>query len=109
MSEYDDVMSILKANENKTFVKRILNKDAYPRLDLGGGQYASHKMSWGEIDTPNGKKYVVFPTVLYDGQKLVDYGDRAFDQVMKTGNYIEFDEPNKADWFSKRYKTVWGE
>ena len=109
MAEYDDVMRILMQNTNKTFVKRILNPNRYPTLDLGNGQVATHKMTWGEIDTPKGKKYVVFPTVLYDGEKLVDYGDKAFDSVMKTGNYIEFDDPQQADWFSQRYKAAWGE
>jgi len=107
MAEYDDVMRILQANANKSFVKRILNKDAYPTLDLDNGYSATHKMAWGETDTPTGKKYVVYPTVLYDGKQLVDYGNKAFDAVMKTGNYIEFDDPKQADWFSRRYKAAW--
>lgn len=107
MAEYDDVMRILRQNADKSFVKRILNPQDYPQLDLGNGQVATHKMAWGEMDTPKGKKYVVYPTVLYDGKNLVDYGDRAFDIVMKSGNYIEFDDPQQADWFSQRYKAAW--
>lgn len=71
---------------------------------LGGGKRATHKMSWAEVDG----KYIVFPTVLYDWKRLVDYGNAALDNVLKTGNFIEFDSPEKADWFSRRYKTVWG-
>jgi len=108
-NERADVMRILNANADRPFVKRILNRDAYPALDLGNGEYATHKMSWGEVDTPAGKKYVVFPTVLYDGKGLVDYGDKAFDEVMRTQDYIEFDDPRKAEWFSQRYKSAWGQ
>jgi hypothetical protein len=110
MPEYDDVMSVLQANADKSFVKRILEPKKYPTLDLGSGKSATHKMAWGEVDTPNGRKYVVFPTVLMgkDG-KLVDYGDKAFEHVMKTKNFIEFDDPKKAAWFSKRYKAAWGQ
>ena len=81
MSDYDAVMQILQANADKTFVKRILTPEKFPRLDLGKGQFATHKMAWGEYDTPQGKRYAVFPTVLWDGKQLRDYGDRAFDAV----------------------------
>ena len=107
MAEYDDVMRILMQNANKTFVKRILKPNMYPTLDIGNGQVATHKMEWSEINTQKGKKYVAYPTILYDGKVLKDYGEKAFDQVMKSGNYIEFDDPAQADWFSKRYKSVW--
>ena len=107
MAEYDDVMRILMENSSKPFVQRILNPGAYPTLDLGGGNYATHKMSWSSIDTPNGRRYFVHPTVLHEGGKLLDYGDKAFDRVMKTGDYIEFDDPSQAHWFSKKYKAAW--
>ena len=61
-------------------------------------------MAWGEM----GDKYVVFPTVLYNGKTLADYGDDAFNQVKKTGNYITFDNPGDAEWFSQNYKSAWG-
>lgn len=109
MAEYDDIMKILMNNSNKSFVKRILNPEQYPTLDLGNGQIATHKMAWGETEIDNKNRYIVFPTVLYTGKKLVDYGDKAFNEVMKTGNYIEFDDPQTADWFSRRYKIIWGD
>ena len=105
MTEYDDVMRILMANADKSFVKRILQPNAYPSLDLGGGMKATHKMAWTEA---NGK-YYVHPTILYDGKGLKDWGDKAFDQAMKSGNVLEFKTPQEADWFSKRYKAAWGE
>ena len=107
MAEYDDVMQILNDNSDKTFVKRILNPTKYPVLKLKGGRYATHKMAWAEIDTPEGPKAIVYPTVLYDGKILTDYGKEALPMVLKTGSYIEFDDPKQADWFSKKYKLAW--
>lgn len=110
MAEYDDVMRILRENADKMFVKRILTPNKYPKLDLGNGEFATHKMSWGSIDTDKGKKYVVFPTVLMDkDQKLVDYGDKAWDEVSKTNDFIIFNDPKTAEWFSNRYKAAWGQ
>jgi hypothetical protein len=97
-------MKILQANKDKTFVKRILEREKYPRLELGDGNHATHKMAWGEVD----KKYRVFPTVLYDGKSLKEYKpDEAFRHTSATGNYIDFDTPQEADWFSRQYKSVW--
>jgi hypothetical protein len=105
-SEYRDILKILQENADKSFVKRILERDQYPKLDLGDGNYATHKMAWAEADG----KYYVFPTVLYDGRALKEYPwESAFNQVRRTGNFIEFDNPDEADWFSRRYKAVWGE
>ena len=103
--EYQRLMAILKTNANKSFVQRILRPDEFPSLDLGNGRRASHRMAWAE----SGGKYYVYPTVLMtEGGKLQDFGDNAFDQVMKSGNYIEFDSPHEAEWFSSRYKGAWG-
>jgi hypothetical protein len=96
-------MRILMQHSDKSFVQRILNPSAFPTLDIGNGQYATHKMAWTEA---NGK-YYVHPTVLWDGKSLKDYGKDAFKHVMKTGNYIEFNSPEEADWFSTKYKAAW--
>lgn len=103
-NEYQHLMATLKRNSDKTFVQRILRPNDFPVLDDGNGGIATHRMAWGEADG----KYVAFPTVLYDGKQLVDHGKSAFDQVMKSGNYITFDSPHEAEWFSKRYKGAWG-
>jgi hypothetical protein len=102
--EKADVMGILNTNKNKSFVDRILNPRKYPSLDRGGGEKATHRMAWGEADG----KYMAFPTVLWDGKQLVDYGNGAWPIAQKSGNYIEFDTPEEADWFSQRYKLAWG-
>ena len=84
------VLKILEANANKSFVKRILEPNRYPSLDLGDGRRGTHLMAWGEA---NGK-YVVFPTILYDGKgKLTKHDpDEAWRQVQQTGNFLEFNE-----------------
>lgn len=107
-SERDKVMKILSDNSQKQFVQRILTPDKYPRLDLGGGDYATHKMAWGSVGEKGAERYVVFPTVMYDGKGLLDYGDEAFRKAMESGEYIEFNSPEEADWFSQRYKAAWG-
>ncbi len=99
------IRQILEANKSKTFVDRILNKDKYPTLDLGDGNYATHKMAWAQV----GDKYVVYPTVLWDGKQVKEYSPQdAWNHVKTSGNYIEFDSPQEADWFSQNYKNVWG-
>lgn len=100
---------ILQDNADKSFVQRIVNymgPQNSPVLDLGNGELATHRMAWNEA----GGRYFAYPTVLMgqDG-KLKDYGDSAWDHVVKTGNYIEFQSPQEADWFSKNYKRIWPE
>ena len=104
--EYQQLLGIMKQNASKSFVQRILEPQKYPTLDLGDGNYATHKMEWGTVD---GGKAVVYPRVLLtEGGKLQDFGDKAWQHAQKSGNFIEFDSPAKADWFSRRYKGAWG-
>ena len=108
--DYNRALGILQANSNKTFVKRILEPEKYPTMDYGNGQIATHKMGWVDTEDAQGNPvYHVFPTILYDGKQLKEYGKQAYEHVRKTGNYIEFKTPEEADWFSRRYKAVWGE
>jgi hypothetical protein len=103
--DYERILGVLRQNADKTFVKRILRPEAFPTLDLGNGSHATHRMAWTEA----GGKYYVYPTVLMTpDRKLQDYGDSAFDIVKRTGNFIEFNTPDEADWFSRNYKGAWG-
>ena len=34
-------------------------------------------------------------------------GRDALDYAVSNGDYIEFDNPADAEWFSKNYKKVW--
>ena len=99
-----EISQILEANKNKNFVDRILNRDKYPTLDLGEGQTASHLMSWGQI----GDKYRVFPTVIYENNRLNRYSpDEAWSKASESSEFIDFSSPEEADWFSKNYKKYW--
>jgi len=104
-SRDQDVAKILEANKNKTFVQRILHKDKYPTLKNEDGSSSTHSMAWSEVDG----KYIVYPTVLYGGgDKMKRFGDKeAVPLAMESGNYIEFDNPEQADWFSREYKSYW--
>ena len=97
-SEADRAMAIMSKYTDKNFVQRILTPDKYPKIDLGNGMFATHKMAWGEADG----KYYVFPTIQYENGKLIDYGNtpKAFDRAMQTGELIPFDNPKDAEWFS---------
>ena len=99
------LLELLEQHKGKSFVKRILTPDKYPSLDLGQGRKASHLMSWIEA----GGRYFAYPTVLYDGKGGLTRHDprKAWEQVRQTGNFIEFDTPEEADWFSKNYKRYW--
>lgn len=101
-----DIYSILEQYKDLNFVDRILNKDNYPTLDLGDGNYASHKMSYAEFD---GKAYV-YPNVIYDkkSNKLIELEpSQAIEYALQSGEFIPFDDPKQAEWFSKNYKSVW--
>jgi len=96
--------TILKKNQDKLFVKRILQPDKYQSLDLGNGQTASHLMAYGEADG----KYFVFPTVMMDNGKLKQFDtNEAWKRAHKTNNVIIFESETEASWFSKEYKRYW--
>lgn len=103
LDEYERLMALFEQNKDKTFIQRILRPEAFPTLPHAGG-VATHRMAWGEADG----RYFAYPTVLYNGQGLVDYGKNAWDPVMKSGNYIEFRSTEEAEWFTTRYKEAWG-
>jgi hypothetical protein len=112
-NEYElaKMKQILEENKNKPFVDRILNRKYYPTLHLGDGKYATHKMAYMQTEDNSGNPiYRVFPTVLYNGDKLKQHNPKeAFKLTSQTGDFIDFKTPEEADQFSKRYKAVWGE
>lgn len=98
-------LSFLNQNADKNFVQRILKPSQFPKIDLGGGQFATHKMAWGEADG----KFLVFPTIIHDGKKLIELPpDQAWQHALKTGEFIEMPDAPSADWFSQNYKSGWG-
>ncbi len=102
------VDSILTANADKNFVKRIKTPDQYPKMDLGNGDSATHKMAWGEDD--KGAAYV-YPTIVHDTvtNSLKQLNNQeAWQHAIKNKEYIKFNDTKEADWFSRKYKAVWG-
>ena len=107
MSEVDEITrinDILGKHKDKDFVKRILYKDKYPVINNDDGSVSTHLMSWGETDG----RYLVYPTIVNgkEGLRKLEM-DEAFRHALGSQEYIEFDNPDDADWFSKNYKAVW--
>jgi hypothetical protein len=101
------ITEILQNNKDKSFVKRILYPENYPVLNEGNGNFATHKMAFFTNDDGTA---VVVPTILYDGDKLVQYEPKeALERAIKTNNFIKFDNAIDAEYFTKNYKSVWGQ
>jgi hypothetical protein len=107
MSEITErIGKVLDKNRGKDFVERIINPWDSPVIEMPDGTRKTHYMSWGESDG----KYYVYPNVMRDGEELKDYTDYdAWGKAWERGEYIEFDNAEDAEWFSKNYKQVWPE
>lgn len=108
--ERQQVMDLLKENKDKNFVRRIMKPDVYPAIDNGDGTHSTHLMAWSEDGEGDKKKFIVYPTITYDAKtkKLTKQdGDAAYNHAKATGEFIEFDTADKADWFSRNYKKAW--
>jgi len=99
------ITSVLSKNAGKNFVRRIVNPDLYPILDYGNGNYATHKMSWEEVDG----KPIVFPLVVENKKGILEELPikDALDYALKNNEFIPFNSRSEADWFTKNYKRVW--
>jgi len=100
------IMRILQNNSNKNFVQRILKPEGKPVLELGGDNFATHKMSWATVDG----KPIVYPNVIQDAKtgKLKELSTKdAIDHALKTGEFINAKNNKEAEWFSSNYKKVW--
>ncbi len=60
--ELKKINKILQENKHLNFVQRILSPQNYPTLDLGNGNYATHKMAYSDV----GGLSVAYPTVIHD-------------------------------------------
>lgn len=105
-SDESRIMGVLNQNSDKNFVQRILKPEGQPTLDLGGDDFATHKMAWA---TANGKP-IVYPEVIQDAKtgKLKELSTKdALDHAIKTKQFITMKNNADADWFSSNYKKVW--
>ena len=103
---YDYVDNIISKNASKNFVKRII--DPSLKLDLGNGDYATHKMSYAEVDG----KFIVYPNVVQKkgSNSLVELNGRdAIKYALDNNEYVDFDNEEDASKFAESgYKIVWG-
>ena len=111
-------MPHLVKNKEKNFVQRILN----PKLNKGKEASWEDKKT-GESGTMThfmtsmdnkvipmvvdmgGEKFHKFEDDLFDAKDWKSAGDKAYEYAMETGEFIETDSPQEADWLSKNYKT----
>jgi len=95
------ILDIIEKNKDKDFVNRIINAKDFPVLTNRDGSVSTHGMSWGEADG----RFFVYPTVVYDEDQMTRLGpDTAFGRAIRSGDYIEFADPQSAMEFSKEYK-----
>lgn len=101
------VRQILSENLSKDFVKRVIQPGKYPRINNPDGSHSTHLMAWTTVGEPGKEKYIVYPSIVHNrqtGRMTKLSGREAVEYAMKTGEYIEFDDASKAEWFSKNYK-----
>ena len=108
--ETDRIRKILEANIDKDFVRRILDPDNSPSIDMGkdadgNPQRGTHFMASGEADG----KYYAYPTIqrMPDGSLKKMEANEAFQQAVENNDLIEFSTDKEAKWFASNYKKVW--
>jgi len=101
------MQAILEANKDLDFVKRILDPDNSPTIDMGKGMKGSHMMATAESD---GVHYA-YATIQRDAEGNLERLDPqvAFEKAMAQGEVIGFATEAEADEFARNYKKVWGE
>lgn len=93
--EISQADSILQANKDVPFVKRILQGDEGPVRINKEGKEESHLMAWGETDG----KYFVYPTLTYKDGKWDEPKDPG-KTALEEGNYIVLDSKEEAIKFA---------
>ena len=103
------IQGLLDANSDKDFVRRILDPDNSPSIDLGKGFTGTHLMAADWDD--EGKRWMVYPTIVRIEGKLEHLEvNEAMHHAKATGEFIDFgDQKSAAIDFSKNYKKVWNE
>jgi hypothetical protein len=119
------ILEIFNKNKSKKFVKRIINADEYPAMQLRDGSESTHAMEWRE----SGGRFLVYPTIIYkkvtpalmkleqvsgdmfrviqqrkeDGLTRLD-SDAAFAHAKSTKEYISFTNVEDADEFLRDWR-----
>jgi hypothetical protein len=97
------LQDILRKNQDKKFVKRIINRSPM-KLDNKDGTHSTHSMAYSEAEG----KFYVYPTVIEtEGELKRLKSEEAWKHAKDKKEFIRFDSKDEADWFSKNYKNVW--
>lgn len=101
---------ILIKHKNLDFVDRMFNFDTYDPIINDDGTKSSHSMAWSTIDTKEGRKALVYPTVVRDkGRKLKRLSsEKAFKYAMKKKEFIMIPEKDAEEFSSTLYKKAAG-
>ena len=100
------IRNVLRDNSQKTFVKRILNADRYPVMQLNARDHGTHLMSHTEVDG----KWIVYPNIVLNQEFFTLELHEGADSVrlaLETGNFISFKKEEDAEFFAMNYKRVW--
>ena len=104
VTDLRDIAEALRSNQDKPFVRRILDPGSAPDPLMKDGFKDTHRMA-AEVDEDG--QWYAFPTVIEQDGQLVRYEDayEALRANKKTGNLIPFDSKEQAIKFSQQYKT----
>ncbi len=98
------ILEIINKNKKKNFVSRILNAKDLPTLPNRDGSSSTHGLVWRAKDTFK-DVFIVYPTVVLAEGEMMRLGPKtAFSRAVEYGDFIEFDNWQDADEFSKEYK-----
>jgi len=102
------IIDILRKNQDKNFVQRILKPSGFPIIMNPNGSYSTHLMAAETVEGKNGRlMHIVFPTIIQSktGQlKQLPLKD-AIRHAMTTKEYIQFPSLDDAIDFSINYKA----
>ena len=110
---------VMDMNKGKNFIDRILNRDKYPYIpikDKSGKETGgmTHKMASGSANIDGQEKFTVYPEIIYDKKTKqlnyldrAKYGDQAWQYAAKNKEFMQFDNPEEAEWVAKNYKMLW--
>lgn len=101
-----DIVATLRANEDKEFVRRVLDPALYPIQRNPDGSVSSHRMGSAEVDGRN----IAFPTLVHDPRaSSLRKPEDPVREAMNSGEYIEFRTPEQAQEFAEgQYKAGMG-
>jgi hypothetical protein len=109
--ELDKISKIILANEDKNFVKRILDPLPYGSVKNKDGSTSTHRMRVDHLKIGDKEVPAMYPTIFWKDGEYIDFGDDiegAKDYALKNKEYIPFDDLEEALWAEKNWKRLWG-